>query len=92
VKLIPRNGVYTVAVDGLDRRYRGMLNIGMRPTFKEGRRTIEVHLLDFDGDLYGRDLTVRLLAKIRDERRFVSVEDLVAQLRRDEAFCRSYRE
>jgi riboflavin kinase/FMN adenylyltransferase len=88
-RLVPRNGVYVVAVDAPGRRLGGMLNIGVRPTFHDGERTVEVHLLDFDGDLYGHDLTVYFFGRIRDEWRFASVDELVAQLRRDEAVCRS---
>jgi riboflavin kinase/FMN adenylyltransferase len=85
-KLIPRTGVYVVRV-GLDgERVGGMLNVGRRPTFEtDGRLTVEVHLLGFDGDLYGRTLDVEVLARLRDERRFDGPEALVAQIREDRA-------
>jgi riboflavin kinase/FMN adenylyltransferase len=66
-----------------------MTNIGTRPTFDGHRRTIETHLLDFDGDLYGKTLDVEMVAKIRDEMRFESGEALFAQIRRDAEDARS---
>lgn len=89
-KLVPKEGVYAVRV-GLDdgARARGMMNVGRRPTFEtDGARTVEVHLLDLEADLYGRALAVDLEARLRDERRFGAVEGLVEQLGRDEAAAR----
>ena len=85
--LLPADGIYTVraswpAGDGAGRA-DGVASVGVRPTFDHGERLVEVHLLDFDADLYGRDLTVDFLVRQRDERRFASVEVLVAQMRRD---------
>jgi riboflavin kinase/FMN adenylyltransferase len=65
-----------------------MVNIGIRPTFDSGQRTVEAHLLDFDGDLYGMLLTLHFIARLRDEQRFDDVDALVAQMRRDEAEAR----
>src|SRR5712692_9151624 len=59
--LLPPDGVYAVGVEVDGRAHEGVLNIGVRPTFAGKRRTIEVHLLDFDGDLYRRWLVVRLI-------------------------------
>jgi len=83
-KLIPARGVYLVGVQ-LDGKQRyGMMNIGVRPTMTDGRQqTIEVHLFDFAGDIYGKELTVTFLRRLRDERTFASVEELVAQLGKD---------
>jgi riboflavin kinase/FMN adenylyltransferase len=64
-------------------RFKCVLNIGFRPTFGAAAYAIEVHLLDFDGDLYGRRIKVDVVARIRDERRFPDVEALRAQIRRD---------
>ena len=89
-KLIPGVGVYAVraALDegtALD----GMMNVGHRPTFEtDGRATVEVHLFDWSGDLYGRPLAVDVVARLRDERRFDGVDALVAQLDRDAADAR----
>jgi riboflavin kinase/FMN adenylyltransferase len=65
-----------------------MCNIGVRPTVGAGNaRTIETHILDFNEDIYGLDITISFLRKVRDERRFDSLDDLRAQLERDRAFC-----
>lgn len=89
-RLVPRNGVYAVEVDLPEgARAGGMLNIGVRPTFGADARAVEVHIFDFDGDLYDRDLSVGFVNKIRDEQRFGSVEALIAQLRSDQDVCRA---
>ena len=74
------NGVYAsqVEIDGI--RYRAMSNIGVRPSVDGRQRLLETFLFDFDGDLYGRNITVELLQKIRDEHKFESVEALQRQL------------
>lgn len=84
MKLVPGNGVYAVCVDVLERRYKGVCNIGTRPTVGlGGGRTIETHILDFDEDIYGLDLRIEFCARLRDERRFDSLDALAAQLSRD---------
>ena len=92
-KLIPKNGVYAVWVKGgtggEEHVWGGMLNIGLRPTMENGEnRTIEVHLLDFAGDLYGCCLTLSFVRRLRDERKFRNKGELVHQLREDEAMVR----
>ncbi len=86
-KLIPRSGVYAVeiSIEGDPEWRAAMLNIGLRPTIKEsdGSRTIEAHIINFDSDLYGKDVTVRFREWLRDEMKFGSVEELVAQLASD---------
>lgn len=84
-KLVPRDGVYAVRTHLAGQQYLGMLNIGVRPTIDDPRRTktIEVHLLDYDGDAYGLQVQVYFVARLRDEQRFASVEALQAQLLRD---------
>ena len=65
------------------------MNVGRRPTFEaDGRATVEVHLFDWSGDLYGRPLAVDVVARLRDERRFDGPDALVAQLDRDAAEAR----
>ena len=85
LKLVPGNGVYAVDVEVLGRRYRGMCNIGTRPTVSGTARTIETHILDFDEDIYGLPLRLRFLRRIRDERKFPSLAALKEQLVRDAA-------
>ena len=81
--LVPKDGVYAGrAVLGVD-SWAGAINIGPNPTFGENARKVEVHLLDFDGDLYGKLLAVDFLDRLRDTQPFPNVEALVAQLRMD---------
>ena len=82
---LPADGVYAVAVSIQGRpgeRLLGVANLGKRPTFAAGR-SVEVHLFDFDGDLYGRTLRVGFVARVRPEQRFSGVEALVAQIQLD---------
>lgn len=88
-KLVPANGVYAVRVRLQAKEYAGMLSIGHRPTLANGpERSIEVHILDFSGDIYGQALTLTFIERIREERRFTSVEELTTQLKRDERAVR----
>lgn len=88
LKLLPGNGVYSVEVESLERKFKGMCNIGTRPTVNAGRdRTVETNIFDFDEDIYGLDLKVTFLRKIRDERRFASLDALKAQLIQDRESC-----
>jgi riboflavin kinase/FMN adenylyltransferase len=83
-KVIPGDGVYAVRVRLEDERsFKGMLNIGTNPTFDGIQRTIEVNIFDFDSDLYGRVLEVEFVERLREEVRFASVKELVAQLEKD---------
>ena len=83
LKLVPMNGVYAVDVEVLGHKYKGMCNIGMRPTVDGKVRTIETHILDFNEDIYGLPLQIRFLRRIRDERKFPSLEALKDQLSKD---------
>jgi riboflavin kinase/FMN adenylyltransferase len=82
-KLVPHNGVYAVWVDIDGVAYQGAMNIGYRPTFGENRLTVEAFILDFAGDIYRKDVRARFVQRIRDERKFESVDALVAQISRD---------
>ena len=76
----PGHGVYACLANGLP----AAVSIGVRPTFNTGRgELIEVFILDFDGDLYGSELCVQFIRRLRGERRFASAEALIAQMRRD---------
>jgi riboflavin kinase/FMN adenylyltransferase len=88
-ELLPLPGVYVIdaAVGGVVRR--GVANVGFNPTFGENSLGVEVHLLDFAGDLYGQDMAVRFRDRIRDERKFKSVEELVRQIEKDVGYARS---
>lgn len=86
LKLLPGNGVYSVEAETLGRKFKGMCNIGVRPTVRAGgQRTIETNIFDFDEDIYGLDLKVTFHHKIRDEHRFDSIDTLQAQLAADRA-------
>ena len=88
LKLIPANGVYFVKVKTLGRELYGMCNIGCRPTVSEGNaRTIETNIFGFDEDIYGLDMEISFVKKIRDEIRFDSLEALQAQLALDRDTC-----
>jgi riboflavin kinase/FMN adenylyltransferase len=65
-------------------------NIGRRPTFDDGAPSIETHILDFDADLYDRELRIELLDRLRGEQKFSGVPELVAQIRRDVDDARAY--
>ena len=82
-KVLPQNGAYVVAASVNGKMYRAMLNIGFRPTFGGEYRTIELHVLDCNDDLYGADVKVCFEARLRGEYKFSSVEDLVSQLESD---------
>lgn len=92
-RAVPGNGVYAawVSLDGFE--YQAVVNIGTRPTFDTSMksikgRTVEAHLLGFEGDLYNRELPVSFVARLRPEQRFESVPDLIAQIQRDTARAR----
>lgn len=87
-KLIPKIGVYAVTIEVEESNYKGMLNIGVRPTFEDGdKTTIEVNLFDFEKDLYGHDLKVSFVERVRDEKSFESSDDLITQLKKDKVNC-----
>ena len=88
LKLIPARGVYAVQVDVLGQTYRGMTNIGVRPTVGGTVPTIETHILDFSEDIYGLPLRITFLRRIRNEVRFPSLDALKAQLENDREACR----
>lgn len=88
LKLVPGNGVYFVKVRTLDRNLYGMCNIGCRPTVGPGNaRTIETNIFGFDEDIYGLDIEVTFVSKIRDEVKFGSFEELRQQLEKDRDAC-----
>ena len=84
-KLVPKDGVYAVKVDVDDKRYLGMLNIGVRPTVNNqlDNRSIEVHILDFEEDIYYKNITIHFYQRIRNEQFFASIDELKAQLKKD---------
>lgn len=94
-ELVPlADGIYVsrAVVPGYDDPLGAMTYVGTRPTVNTGPRQIETHILDFDGDLYGHTISVDLLHRLRPDERFGTVDEMVAQLRRDEAATRVWLE
>ena len=83
-KLIPKNGVYAAWVYTKGSQHGGMLNIGDNPTFEDKNWSAEVHILDFDQDIYDEDICIDFIAHVRQEKKFNSVELLIEQLKEDE--------
>ncbi|MGZ4121821.1 MAG: riboflavin biosynthesis protein RibF, partial [Tumebacillaceae bacterium] len=81
---LPKNGVYLVRLQVQNNWFAGVMNIGTKPTFHDTtHRSIEVHLLHFEGDLYGQAVRVEVLDFLRDEKKFFSVDELIAQITAD---------
>ncbi|MHB8880696.1 MAG: bifunctional riboflavin kinase/FAD synthetase [Thermodesulfovibrionales bacterium] len=81
--IIPSHGVYAVRLFVRDRLYDGIANIGMRPTFDKKTLSIEAYIFDFDEDIYGEEISVYFLKKIRDEIKFNSIDELIRQITSD---------
>ena len=89
-KLIPKIGVYVVRTLINNKTYYGITSIGTNPTVNGDAKTIETHLLDFEGDLYGETLEISFLKYIREEKKFESVQELQSAIEEDETFARAY--
>src|SRR6266704_2358170 len=86
--IVPHKGVYAVRVEWDNRLYPGVANIGYNPTFGNQALSVEAHLFDVEANLYGATVRVEFLCRIRDERKFASVEELVAQIACDARYAR----
>jgi riboflavin kinase/FMN adenylyltransferase len=82
-ELCPKTGVYAVTVECRDGHFKGVANIGYSPTFDDHIFTIEVHLLDFNNDLYDQNIRVNFIKRIRDEQKFSNIEELSNQIQKD---------
>lgn len=91
-KVIPKDGVYAVRVRVMDNWFKGMMNIGTRPTFQDKMRTLEVNLFDFDQNIYGKEVQIRFFNRIRDEVKFDGINELIQQLQKDEKRARELLE
>jgi len=80
---LPDSGIYATITQVDGERFPSATNVGTRPTFGEGERMVETHLLNYRGDLYGRKITVEFVKKVRDEQRFPSAEELIIQMQKD---------
>lgn len=87
-EILPRPGVYATYVKLSDGFHGSITNIGVRPTFEENKLTVETHIFDFSDDLYGEEVRVNFVERLRDERRFASVDKLVEQINHDIAAVR----
>lgn len=89
--VVPSNGIYVVRVEIERNIFPGVASIGVRPTFEnDGGRTIEVHIFDFDRDIYGAELELEFVARLRDELKFSRVEALIEQMDRDVANAHAF--
>ena len=82
-EILPRPGVYATYVKLSDGFHESITNIGVRPTFEESKLTVETHIFDFNDDLYGKEVRVNFVERLRDEKRFESVDKLVEQINQD---------
>ncbi len=82
-ELWPKKGVYAVTVEYAGQTYKGVANIGHNPTFGDNELSVETHLLDFSGDIYGQTIRLNIIERLRDEKRFPGPEDLHAQIAAD---------
>jgi len=80
---LPGNGIYATITQVDGKQFPSATNIGIRPTFGEGEKTVETHLLNYKGDLYGKDIRLEFVQKLRDEQRFPSSEELKVQIEKD---------
>lgn len=82
-KLIPKTGVFAVLINVQGKAYKGMLNIGFRPTVEGNSKTIEVNIFDFNKDIYGEEISITLVKRLRDEKKFKNLEALKKQITSD---------
>ncbi len=90
-KLLPANGVYAVYVkiENMPNEFKGMMNIGIRPTFEDGQKTIEVNIFNFNEDIYDKNIQVIVKTRLRSEIKFTNSEALKKQLLMDKEMCAS---
>lgn len=90
-RVVPLRGVFAVSVKGADdKTHLGVANLGTRPVFDEKKLLLEAHLFDFDRMIYGRHISVEFFKRLRDERKFSSIDELVAQIATDIKTAREY--
>ena len=82
-ELCPKTGIYAVTVEFNGEKYKGVANIGYSPTFDDHQFTVEVHILDFSDNIYGKKIRVNFVKRIRDEKKFSSISDLIDQIKLD---------
>lgn len=82
-ELCPKTGIYAVTVECRGKHYKGAANIGYSPTFEDHEFTVEVHIFDFDDSIYEEKIRVNFIARIRDEKKFSNISELIDQIKRD---------
>ena len=82
-KIIPKEGVYAVRVVCMNNQFQGMLNIGYNPTFNQDKLSIEVNIFNFHQDIYNEDITIEFVKRIRNEKKFQTIDELKNQLSLD---------
>ena len=82
-ELCPKTGIYAVTVECRQHHYKGVANIGYSPTFKDHEFTVEVHIFDFDDNIYNEKIRVNFITRIRDEKKFSNISDLIDQIKKD---------
>ena len=88
-EVVPLNGIYATLTELQNRRLLSVSSVGVNPTFGDGPRTVESFILDFDGDIYGERIKLSFVQRIRDERKFAAVKDLIAQMHEDVKHARA---
>ncbi len=90
LKIVPKVGVYACKLNVIGKQYNGMLNIGYRPTVnqKDPLPSIEIHIFDFNQDIYSEEIEIHFIERIRDEQKFENIEALQSQLKKDESQIR----
>lgn len=87
-ELCPKTGIYAVTVECGGNRFDGVANIGYSPTFEDHEFTVEVHILDFNDNIYGDMIRVNFIQRIRDEKKFSAISELIEQIKKDIAAAR----
>ena len=89
---VPGTGVYAVYIIRENRRFPGVVNVGFNPTFHRDKLVVEVHILNFDGDIYGREIEMIFIKRLRDEIEFRSADELAAQIAKDIEAAKTFLE
>jgi riboflavin kinase/FMN adenylyltransferase len=82
-ELCPKTGIYAVTVECCNKQYKGVANIGYSPTFQDHEFTVEVHIFDFEENIYGKKIRVNFIQRIRDEKKFSNISELIDQIKQD---------
>ncbi len=91
-KLLPKRGVYIALANIEGKKYRGLVNVGIKPTFLESQQntSVEIYMFDFDDNIYGKKMSILLLKRIRDEKKFNNIGDLTRQIEKDKIIANDY--